>query len=81
MEEKRVPTQFIDLKTQDFGPRQEDPGSRIQKVGRPPPTRLIEVHPERVRKDDEVLAELDSTKGTFSEKSRRWAKSGAACRC
>jgi hypothetical protein len=75
MEEKRVPTQFLDLKSQDFGPRQEDPGSRIQKVGRPPPTRLIEIIlPQRMRKDDEVLADLDHTQGTISELSRRWAK-------
>ena len=73
MDEKRVPTQFLDLRSQDFGPRQEDPGSRIQKVGRPPPTRLISI-PDRVRKEDEVVAELDHTQGTFSEISRRWMK-------
>jgi hypothetical protein len=74
VEDKRVPTQFLDLKSQDFGPKQEDPGSRISKVGKPPPTKLIEIHPERVRKNDEVLAALDRTPPTFSENGRRWAK-------
>jgi len=74
MVEKRVPTQFLDLKSQDFGPRQEEAGSRIQRVGKPPPTELIEIHPERVRKDSDVLADLDQTQGTFAERSRRWAR-------
>lgn len=76
---ERVPTQFIDLKSEDFGPsKQEDPGSRISGLAKPPPTELIQTHPESIRREEDVLAELDHTQGTFSEKARRFARIAAA---
>ncbi len=78
MAEKRVPTQFLDLKTEDFGPRQEEAGARIRQVGRPPPTEFIQTHPERVRPEEEVLAELDHSQSTLSARSRRLARTAAS---
>jgi hypothetical protein len=71
-EDKRVPTQFIDLKSEDFGPRQEQEGARLQKVGKPPPTEFIPI-PQRVRKDSDVLADLTRQR-SLAGVSRRIAK-------
>src|SRR5688572_9889343 len=76
MADKRVPTQFIDLKTQDFGPKQEDLGSRVQKVGKPPPTEFIQI-PEHVRDPGDVILELHSRRARLLEKSKRLAKTAA----
>lgn len=68
---ERPRTQFLDLKSADFGPRQEEAGARIARLARPPPTELIETHQGQVRAEEEVLAELDATQTTLAARSRR----------
>jgi len=78
MADKRVPTQFIDLKTTDFGPqKQEVLGSRVQKVGKPPPTEFIQI-PEHVREPGDVILELESRRARLLERSRRLAKNAVS---
>ena len=79
MADKRAPTQFVDLTTEDFGPTQEDLGSRVRKVGKPPPTEFIQI-PEHVRDSGDVILELESRRARLLERSRRLAK-GAVSIC
>lgn len=75
---ERPRTQFLDLKSADFGPRQEEAGARIDRLGRPPPTELIQTHPEQVRREEDVVAELDATQTTLAARGRRFSRSAVA---